>query len=342
MKDILAKILRISLYAFSALTIACAVLFLIGRPQKNIAWGITFSSIRAQELGFNPPDLLRTILADLHPDKVRIPAYWSELEPEQDQFDFTMIDSLLNEAKLQQGTEVVVVLGKKQPRWPECHQPQWVNSLAPEQQEQVTLNMISKTVSHLKNSKAITAWQIENEPYFQYGPECPVTSKSLYETELATVRQLDSRPLIATDSGEKGMWINAAWSGADILGTTMYREVYHDKKGKYLTYPLPGWTYNIKAGLVKLLTGADEVIGVELQAEPWLIVSNPTVTAKEEQLKHMNEDIFRNNIEYAAKVGLPENYLWGAEWWYWMQKEHSDSTMVNAAKELFNETIITN
>ncbi len=78
------------------------------------------------------------------------------------------------------------------------------------------------------------------------------------------------------------------------------------------------------------------MIGVELQAEPWLIVSNPTATATEEQLKHMNAEIFQNNINYASKVGFSENYLWGVEWWYWMQKNHNDNSLVEAAKTLFN------
>ncbi len=332
----LKKFVRIFIiFCLTCIVIGLA-LFGIGRPQKQIIWGLTFSSIRAEELGYDPQVLLATILTDLHPKKVRIPAYWSELEPQQDQFDFSKIENLLTETD-KRGTDVIVVLGKKQPRWPECHQPDWFNSLQPNEQNSAILSMLEKSVTQLKHHQSITAWQIENEQFFEYGPNCPKTDSKLYKQELNTVAQLDSRPLITTDSGEKGLWLKSAWSGAEILGSTMYREVYHDKKGKYITYELPWWTYNIKAGLIKLFTNTDEVIGVELQAEPWLIIANPKATSPEEQLTHMNPDVFKNNIAYATKVGFPENYLWGVEWWYWMAREHNDSSMLNEAKTFFNK-----
>lgn len=332
---LLKKIFKIIIACLAGLAVISLILFFIGRPQKNITWGVTFSTIRAKQLGFNPQELFVTILNDLHPKKIRLPVYWSKLEPRQGQFDFTAMDNLLAETD-KRGIGVIVGLGKKQPRWPECHQPEWYNQLDTKQQDQAVLTMVQTTVDNLKNHQSITGWQIENEPYFQYGPGCPVIATELYQKELAIIKQSDNRPTIATDSGEKGAWVNVAWSGANILGSTMYREAYYEKKGKYMTYPLPWWTYNIKKGLVKVLTGTNDVIGVELQAEPWLIVSNPTAIAPEEQLNHMNADIFQNNLNYATKVGFPENYLWGAEWWYWMQKAHGDSSMVNAAKTFFN------
>ncbi len=330
------KSLIVVLIILGAIFLLAIILFMIGRPQKNITWGITFSTVRARELGFEPESLFKTILTDLHPKKVRLPAYWSELEPQQGQFNYQPFDNLLTEAS-KTNTQIVLVLGKKQPRWPECHQPDWYNHLPDEAtQDKAVLTMVEQAVNHFKSNQAIVAWQIENEPYFQYGPRCPETSHELYQKEISLVKSLDSRPTIATDSGEKGAWITVASSGVNILGTTMYREAYYDKKEKYVTYALPWWTYNIKAGLVKLLTPANTVIGVELQAEPWLIISNPNATVPAEQLKHMNPQIFQNDIKYATKVGLPENYLWGAEWWYWMQKAHGDSSMVNTAKTFFN------
>lgn len=337
-KPILKKIAKIIVAVMAALALICLMLFFIGRPQKNITWGITFSTIRAEELGFKPQELFTTIVNDLHPKKVRIPAYWSDMESQQGQFDFNKIDSLLSIAD-KQNVGVILVLGKKQPRWPECHQPQWYNQLSVELQGQATLTMIEAAVTHLKEHPSIAAWQIENEQYFQYGPDCPAIKPAQYKVELALVNRLDKRPTIATDSGEKGGWITAAQSGANILGSTMYREAYYEKKGKYVTYPLPWWTYNIKWGYVKLLSGVDDVIGVELQAEPWLIISNPEDTEPQEQLKHMNPQIFWNNINYATNTGFSENYLWGVEWWYWMQKTHGDNSMVNAAKNLFKNNI---
>lgn len=331
------RVLKIIIIILLAVASVAVIGFLFAKPQQNITWGINFSSARAVDLGFEPIQLFHAILEDLKPDKVRIPAYWEELEPTPGQYDFTMIDALLAEAK-NYDTEVIVVLGHKQPRWPECHHPSWWNELSKEEQNLSLIKMVEATVSHLKDNQTIIAWQVENEPFFKYGPECETISHTLYKQELNAVRNIDSsRPLIGTDSGEKGIWLTTAWAGIDTFGATMYREVYLDKKGKYLTYPLPPLTYNIKAGLLRILSGANKTIGVELQAEPWFAGSDAQHTPKDEQLKHMNPEIFFNNIDYARRVGFSENYLWGAEWWYWLQTNQNDSSMVDAAKKLFKE-----
>lgn len=335
MKPVFKSIIKVIGIVLLSLVVLGAILFYIGRPKPNPVWGITFSSIRAEELGFKPQELLKQILADLHPQKIRIPAYWSVIEPKQNEFDFSLIDALVTEAK-NNNTEVVLVVGNKQPRWPECHAPLWVNNLSETEQQSATLNMIEQTVAHFKNNQTISAWQIENEPFFQYGPNCPAIKSAVFKSEIATVRRLDSKPIIATDSGEKGAWINVSRTDIDLLGSTMYREVYYEKQDKYVTYPMPWWGYNIKAGYVKLLTGK-VVIGVELQTEPWLKISNPNATPPSQQLVHMNPDIFNKNIQYATKVGFSENYLWGVEWWYWLQKTTGDNTMITTAKNLFNK-----
>ena len=331
-----------SIFGKVVLTIIIVVVFLCvagyiaGKPQKDVAWGINYSSLRAKDLGMEPVGLLRIILTDLHPQHVRLPAYWSELEPEQGKFDFQTIDSLLTEID-KTDTKVVVVLGRKQPRWPECHQPLWWNNLPPAEQDEAVLEMISRAAEHLRLHESISAWQIENEPFFEYGPDCPTISRNLYAQEITTLKLLDPRPVIGTDSGEKGPWITTAWAGVDILGATMYREVFLDKKGYYQTYPLPAWTYNVKAGLVRMFSSTNKTIGVELQAEPWFAGGDAQTTPIEKQLKHMNAEIFERNVGYATKTGFSENYLWGAEWWYWLQKNHQNDSMVGAAKQLFNK-----
>lgn len=335
MSSKLKKVLVISGSIILGLVLLCAFFFYLGKPKPNPIWGITYSYLRAQELGFEPTELLQKMLTDLHPQKIRLPAYWAELEPQQNNFDFKLVDQLLEEAKTS-NTKVVLVIGNKQPRWPECHAPLWIKSLDSAGQENATLNMIEQTVNHFKTNSAISEWQIENEPFFEYGLDCPPVDAGLFQKEVEQIKKFDNRPIISTDSGEKGVWVTTARTGIDILGATMYREVFYDKQDKFVTYPIPWWVYNIKAGLVKLLTGKS-VIGVELQAEPWLKISSPWDAPIADQHAHMNPTIFNTNIEYATKVGFSENYLWGAEWWYWLQKNHNDSSMVDAAKQLFNK-----
>ena len=76
------------------------------------------------------------------------------------------------------------------------------------------------------------------------------------------------------------------------------------------------------------------MVCVELQAEPWgpkLLYDSPL----EEQQKTMGLEQFKKNIEFAKDTGLKEFYLWGPEWWYWMQEKQGDSSIWEEAKKLF-------
>lgn len=330
----LAVKIFISLLIF--LILLALVGYALGKPQEKVSWGINYSTVRAKDLNFDPEQLFIQILDDLQPTHIRLPAYWEEIEVLPTQFNFDLYHRLLAETD-KRGIKVILALGHKQPRWPECHHPEWWKQMTATEQDRAVLTMIEKSVGELRSHPSIVAWQVENEPLFPYGPDCPIIGRQLYVQELDLVRSLDSRPIISTDSGEKGAWLPVAWGGIDILGSTMYREVYHDKRQRYLTYPIPAWTYNVKAGLVRLFSGANQTIGVELQAEPWFAGKGAQQTPYAEQLEHMSPEILQRNINYARQVGFSENYLWGTEWWYWLNKVHKDDSLIQTAKQLFKQ-----
>lgn len=304
--------------------------------NNNPVWGINFSPKHARSLGFEPTDLFRAMVTDLNVKHVRIPLYWDDFETEPNSYNFVEIGNLLDLAE-ENHVEVILAVGRKLPRWPECHEPAFVKTLSKEQQEDALLGQIIVAVRTLESSKSIVAWQVENEAFFDYGENCPVLSKDLYKKELATVRKWDSfhRPIIGTDSGEKGPWLPTAWTGIDIFGSTMYRQVYLDKKGYYTTYPLPAWTYRVKAGWLRMFSGANQTYGVELQAEPWFAGTGPVQTPYEEHKRLMNSEILQQNIEYAKKSGFSQHYFWGAEWWYWLSKTYNDDSLIETVKPLF-------
>lgn len=327
-------------YIFAGLLLVMFSLAILGYiahlPQKEITWGINFSTHQARSFGYEPAELFTKILDDLQVKHVRLPLYWNELEKEHRQYDFTEITTLLEIAE-QRDVNVILALGRKLPRWPECHDPEWLTTLNKQEQDQALIGKITSVVKTLQSQKSIVAWQIENEPFFHYGLNCPGTSLSLYREEIKTVRQWDdqNRPIIGTDSGEKGPWITTAWGGIDIFGATMYRTVYLDKEEKYITYPLPAWTYNIKAGLIRILSGANKTIGVELQAEPWFSGVEEHWTQQEIKQRLMNTDILEQNIDYAKQAGFSENYFWGVEWWYWYAENFNDDSLIKTVKPLF-------
>ena len=103
--------------------------------QKPKAYGITFSVFYAEEFGLNWQETFVSILDDLGIRHLRIPAYWNDIEKHDGVFDFTNLDWQITEAG-KRNVDVVLALGKKLPRWPECHIPEWALSLPTQQPNQ--------------------------------------------------------------------------------------------------------------------------------------------------------------------------------------------------------------
>lgn len=299
------------------------------------AFGLNFSIHQAEYLGFDWKELYLDMLEELRPKHLRIMAYWDILEPARNNFQFDEIDFLVSEAQ-KRNIKTILVLGHKQPRWPECHEPEWAQNLESRIQNAELLEYIEAVINRYKDNPAIAAWQIENEPFFEFGPHCPKISRELFKKELELVKSLDPRPIVVTDSGEKGAWLPVSFAGGEIFGSTMYRTVYHHQKRKYITYPIPPAVYKIKAGVVRWFTGIEEFAGVELQAEPWFD-TDPYQMPLSRQLELMNPEIFSSNVQYARKVGFAENYLWGVEWWYYLKENFERPELWQSAKNLLLE-----
>jgi len=286
------------------------------------------------------------LLDDLGAKKLKVAAHWDLIEPEEGNFQFEDLDWQIREAE-KRGAKILLAIGMKTPRWPECHIPEFAKSLKKEEQQEKILKMLEKVVLKYRDSEAIEYWQVENEPFFPFG-ECPWVDKEFLQKEIDVVKSLDlkTRPIVITDTGEFSLWITAAKMG-DRAGTTLYRKVWftvpHFLKKKseklqqiggfYLSYFYPPSFYWKRAQIIKKLFGK-EVMVVELQAEPWgptLLYDSPL----KEQEKSMNLEQFQKNIEFAKKTGLKEFYLWGSEWWFWRKEIQQQPDIWNEARKLF-------
>ena len=294
---------------------------------------MTFSSRYASDLGLDWKETYLALLDDVGVKKMRLPVYWDLVEKDQNHYDFADLDWQLAEAK-KRGVAVILTVGQKVPRWPECHIPAWA-SHDDDVRHRGVLHFILKTVKRYKDDPTIVKWQVENEPFLPFGI-CPAFDVSFLETEVALVKQIDpARPVLLTDSGELSLWIGAASRG-DEFGTTLYRDIYSKHVGGYFTYPIGPNFFRAKAWLVRTFAHQNNLMVIELQAEPWASgwVANMSL---EEQAKTMNETKLRENVRYAKQVGFPEVYLWGGEWWYWMKVKKDSSAVWETGKELFHE-----
>ena len=308
--------------------------FFAGSPPQaeNIVWGVNFSQKHATALGLNWAETYLALMDDLGAGRVKIATYWDLLEPEEYKYQWEDLDWQVEQAE-NRGAKLILVIGMKTPRWPECHIPGWARSKSKADQQRKILNLVEEIVLRYGDSSAIQYWQVENEPFFPFG-DCPWVDKEFLQKEIALVKQLDSlhRQIIISDSGEGSFWVAAAKMG-DIAGTTLYKKVWTHQIGRYFTWPFNPTFYWRKAQLIKRFFGK-EVWVVELQAEPWgpkLLYDSPL----EEQEKTMNLEQFSYMIDFAKRTGLDTFYLWGGEWWYWMKEKQNNPAIWNEASKLW-------
>ncbi len=298
--------------------------------RESTRYGITFSTVYAKQLGLDPSKAYRTLIEDLGVRVVRLPVYWSEVETSQGQFDWTLLDQLLEYSEAL-GVKVTLVVGTKVPRWPECYTPDWAEMLSAQEQHRFGVDMIETTVNRYKDSIAIERWQVENEPFFPFGT-CVQLTQAQFEERVDLVRRLDpTRPIQVTVSGEMGPW-SVEKKAADVLGISMYRLVWNDLFG-YFMYPLIPEYYYARAQIAK--RDVARVIISELQAEPWFPEPREKRSLAQWYLA-FDADAFRNNLKFVEDAHLPEVYLWGAEWWM-LLRENGDERLWEVAKEVFQK-----
>lgn len=300
--------------------------------------------MHAQNLGLDWKETYVALLDDLKVKNIKLISHWNLIEEADDEYNFEDLNWQIKTAK-EKDAKLLLVVGMKTGRWPECHLPEWAQGLSKEEQQNEILELLTKIVQNFKDSEAIEMWQVENEALFPFG-ECPWTDKEFLEKEVDLVRSLDpERQIVVSDSGEGSLWIRAAQLG-DIVGTTMYKKCwfsfYWEKRkfpflpqqiGFYVTYPIPAIFYHRKALYIDKIFDK-EVMVVELQAEPWgpkLLYDSPL----EEQEITMNLKQFRYNIDFAKRTGLDTFYLWGGEWWYWMKEKQNQPQIWEEARRMF-------
>jgi len=287
---------------------------------ENTAFGVTFSKKYALDLELDWQKTYLAILDELKVNHVRLIAYWDEIEKVQDEFDFSELDWQIEQAA-NRGVAISLVVGRRAPRWPECHDPAWLENLASLAINQQQLEFIKAVIEHYKANTSIYTWQVENEPLFAWFGECPKPSKKFLKQEIDLVKSLDSRPVIVTDSGELSHW-QGVGSVADVLGITMYRIVWNKYFGFWDYFFIPPAAYRYKADITKFLhKNLGDVIVTELQTEPWTMDQRMVDLSLEDQQKSFNLQRFKENIQYVKKAGFTEVYLWGVEYWYWLNQQ---------------------
>lgn len=334
----LFKTLKIAFVFFVVLLIIGVAIVLKHRPtpQQNINYGVTFSKKYTEQMGMDWKSTYLRILNDLEVKNLRLVAYWDDIEKTPDQYDFSDIKWQLDEAE-KRNLNIIMTIGRKVPRYPECFEPIWWKQIEDTgTRDEVLYKYIEEIVKELKPYNSIKMWQIENEPFFDFG-ECMEISEDTVINEVKIVKGLDNRPILTQDSGEGGVW-RKSYELGDYLGISMYRKVWFDfwklLKGFYIyyEYPLAYWSYKIKADVLNI--PVEKIMITELQAEPWGPAINSKLTQQEIE-QTMSKDQFISTIEYAKKSGFKDIYFWGPEWWLFEMERRDNPFYWETAKQYF-------
>lgn len=286
---------------------------------KEINFGVTFSEEHSRWLfgeSRSPESVLEAIAFELGIKNYRLEAYWNVVqETGPEELNTSSLDWQLEIMQRCGAENVIVCLGQKVPHWPEYHLPEWAKSLPEAEFKQKLLDYLARVVDFYANDPRITVWQVENEPFFDFGQgQMFADQEEFLKKEIQIVKEHDklNRLVIVTDSGDQGDYIRAA-KNADILGLSYYGISYANGYVIH-NYGSPQM-WQLK---VRLRISDKPVWLTELQAEPWGPVDIKSLTV-EESYKSMNVERLKKHLRFVLDAGFKDIYFWGAEWWLWMK-----------------------
>ena len=141
------KLLRFGVWfcGVCAVLIAALLIFAAYLPgAEKVRFGATYSVKYARDLGMDPWWTYKELVAIGIRDW-RIPVYWDMVERREGAYDFRLYDKILKDAE-KNGSRMILVVGRRVPRWPECHEPSWVRNQKSNLKSQKLLKFVAATV----------------------------------------------------------------------------------------------------------------------------------------------------------------------------------------------------
>lgn len=302
--------------------------------KQPLVLGASFIPDYAESFGLDPK---QTFTAMIEPSsqgglglrQVRLVSYWSSIEPSSGHYDFSMLDWEFAQAN-KYGTKVSLSIGLRQPRWPECHPPTWLDVQANNESawKPQLFHFMKTVINRYKHNPALENYELENEYFMKVFGTCTDFSRQRLIDEYNLVKSTDPAHQVVISRSDNWVGIPVGQPKPDEYAISVYKRVWDATfTHRYFEYPLPPWFYAALAGSEEILSGKDMFIH-ELQAEPWtpngLLI---TQISTKEMYKSMSPQILSKRIKYGEDTGMRTIDLWGAEWWYYMKvKKHDPGT----------------
>lgn len=307
--------------------------YIFSTRKQPIQLGATFISDYAKQLGVEPHETLDAMIHDLGVRHLRLVSYWDKIEPVSGTYDFSDLDWQMKAAE-NAGVKVSLAIGLRQPRWPECHMPEWAKTETKTVWYGQLQTFITAVIDRYQNSSALESYQLENEYFLSVFGKCTDFNRQRLVDEANLVKRLDPAHTLIISRSNNGIGLPVGKPTPDLFGVSVYKRVW-DKTitHRYFEYPFPAWFYGSLAGGGKILTGKDLIIH-ELQTEAWLPDNFDIKTAPISELyKSMNPERLHDRIKYGEGTGIKQIDLWGVEWWYQMKTKRGEPGLWQAAKE---------
>jgi hypothetical protein len=279
---------------------------------KQSQFGASLSIKVCRDYDIDDLKVIKYAVQELGITNFRLMSYWDEIEITPGKYNFNYLDKQFRAIE-KFGGSITLAVGKRQPRWPECHMPDWASNLSKDEWYKYLFEFISAVVKRYKNSSALKSYQLENEALLRAFGECKDGdySRKRLNKELKIIKSLDKKhPVIMSLSNNWGFPVFGPFP--DIFGISLYRINYSN--GKYRKSIFPVWWYELRAKIINIYTGKPVFIH-ELQAEPWGPKANHEMS-KKQQYESMNPSQLKDNIVFAKQTNLHPIYLWGLEWWF--------------------------
>jgi hypothetical protein len=303
--------------------------------SEPITLGATFIPSYAESFGLDPKETLNAMLSDLKLKQVRLVSYWEDIEPTPGHYDFSQLDWQFAMAA-KYNVKVSLSIGLRQPRWPECHVPSWVN-IDPKNESgwRPQLDQFMEAViKHYQTNPSLQNYELENEYFLKVFGQCTDFSRARLVDEFNLVKAMDPNHTVIISRSDNWVGIPVGQPTPDEFAISVYKRVWDATfTHRYFEYPLPSWFYSALAGSEELLSGKNMTIH-ELQAEPWTPKGlEITQTSVKEQYKSMNPQRLKDRINYGEATGMKTIDLWGAEWWYYMKVKQHNPDVWNVVKQ---------
>lgn len=309
--------------------------YIHSEQTKPLQLGVSFIPDYAQSLGVDPQQTMDALLT-IGVKQFRLVSYWSDMEQTPGQYDFSQLDWQFSKAE-KAHAKIILTVGLRQPRWPECHMPDWAAS-EPESQWQPQLeNFMTAVVQRYQHSPSLQSYQLENEFFLQGFGACTNFDRSRLVSEYDLLKRLDAAHPVVVGRSNNALGFPAGQPQPDEFSISVYKRVWDAAiTHRYIEYPYPAWFYGFLAGTQRIFNHRDMMIG-ELQAEAWPPNGQTiTQTSLAEQNKSLDAKRFKDRFGYAEATGMRSIDMWGAEYWYYRLSVLHDPSLWNVARQEFN------